>query len=207
MAVVLFVVGMLIYVRYRSELDSSVDRGLRSRAGDVSALLRGTDGGDPLPNRGESLGEDSFAQVLTASGRVLDTTGQSAARPVLAPPDLRRALAGPTFVERSDVPGFEGEPARLLATSAPAGGERLIVVVGTSLDDRDEALSSLSTLLLLGGPAALLLASLAGYAAVTASLRPVEAIRRRAAEISAAQAGERLPVPAADDELRRLGET
>jgi two-component system, OmpR family, sensor kinase len=207
MAVVLFVVGSLIYVRYRSELGSSIDNGLRSRAGDVAALLRGTQGADTLPSRGESLGEDSFAQVLTASGRVLDTTGERTARPVLAPSDLRRALTAPTFAESSDVPGFEGEPARLLATSAAAGGEQLIVVVGTSLDDRDEALSSLSTLLLLGGPAALLLASLAGYAAVTASLRPVEAIRRRAAEISAAQAGERLPVPAADDELRRLGET
>ncbi len=208
MAVVLFVVGLLIYVRYKSELDSSIDRGLRSRAGDVTTLLRETDsGGDALPSRGESLGEDSFAQVLTESGRVLDTTGQPTPHPVLDRADLQQALTAPTFVEESNLPGLDQEPARLLATSARAHGQPVIVIVGTSLDDRDEALQSLATLLLLGGPAALLLASLVGYAAVTASLRPVEAIRRRADEISAADTTEKLPVPAAHDELRRLGET
>ena len=40
-----------------------------------------------------------------------------------------------------------------------------------------------------------------------AALRPVETMRRRAAEISASEPGARLPVPEAEDELRRLGET
>ena len=40
-----------------------------------------------------------------------------------------------------------------------------------------------------------------------AALRPVDEMRRRAAEISGVRAGARLPVPEADDELRRLGET
>jgi signal transduction histidine kinase len=71
----------------------------------------------------------------------------------------------------------------------------------------DEALDNLATLLLIGGPAALLLASLAGYAAAGAALRPVEAMRRRAGEISARGPEQRLPVPAANDELRRLGQT
>ena len=56
-------------------------------------------------------------------------------------------------------------------------------------------MSSLAALLLVGGPVALLLASLAGYAAAGAALRPVEAMRRRAAEISAAEPEARLPVP------------
>jgi signal transduction histidine kinase len=51
------------------------------------------------------------------------------------------------------------------------------------------------------------ISSLVGYAAVAAALRPVEAMRRRAAEISSAEAGEALPVGAARDELSRLGET
>jgi signal transduction histidine kinase len=54
---------------------------------------------------------------------------------------------------------------------------------------------------------ALLLACLAGYGVATGALRPVEAMRRRAAEISGARAGERLPVPKSADELARLGET
>jgi len=38
-------------------------------------------------------------------------------------------------------------------------------------------------------------------------LRAVDAMRRRATEISADRPGERLPVPRADDELQRLGNT
>jgi signal transduction histidine kinase len=69
------------------------------------------------------------------------------------------------------------------------------------------ALDNLRTLLLIGGSAALLLASLVGYGMATASLRPVEAMRRRAAAISAAEPDQRLPVPKAQDELARLGDT
>ena len=40
-----------------------------------------------------------------------------------------------------------------------------------------------------------------------AALRPIEAMRRRAAEISTSSLDERLPVPAANDEVTRLGQT
>ena len=58
------------------------------------------------------------------------------------------------------------------------------IVVGQSLDDRDETLSSLLAAFAIGGPIAILLASLLGYALATAALRPVEAMRREAAGIS-----------------------
>ena len=74
-------------------------------------------------------------------------------------------------------------------------------------EERDETLATLLTLLLVVGPVALLLASLAGYLLAGAALRPVEAMRRGAAEISAATSGRRLPLPPAHDEVRRLGET
>jgi signal transduction histidine kinase len=59
----------------------------------------------------------------------------------------------------------------------------------------------------IGGPAAVILASLLGYALAAAGLRPVEAMRRRAQDVSLSRGGDRLPLPAADDEIRRLGET
>ena len=74
-------------------------------------------------------------------------------------------------------------------------------------EDRDEALASLLVLLLLVGPVALVLATIAGYLLAGAALRPVESMRRDAAEISSATSGRRLPVPEARDEVRRLGET
>jgi signal transduction histidine kinase len=51
------------------------------------------------------------------------------------------------------------------------------------------------------------LASVVGFAVAGLSLRPVERMRRRAAEISADTPGERLPVPPTRDEIERLGVT
>jgi heavy metal sensor kinase len=202
MAIVLLAVGLLIYLRFESELNANLDRGLDSSAAEVTTLLRESDAeGDALPAR-----EDSFAQVLTPGGRVVDTTARPRSLTVLDGNELRSAAVDSTFLERSGVPGIEDE-ARVLATPVHANGQSFVVVVGTPLDDRDEALASLATLLLIGGPVALLLASVVGYAAIAAALRPVEAIRRQAAEISAADPAQRLPVPAGRDELRRLGET
>lgn len=58
-----------------------------------------------------------------------------------------------------------------------------------------EELSELVGQLLLGGPIALLLASLGGYVLAAAALRPVERMGERAATVSAASPGRRLPVP------------
>ncbi len=76
-----------------------------------------------------------------------------------------------------------------------------------ALGDRDEVLASLLGLMLVVGPVALLLAAFAGYRLAGAALRPVESMRREAAEISSETSGRRLPVPEARDEVRRLGET
>lgn len=76
-----------------------------------------------------------------------------------------------------------------------------------AIGDRDEVLASLLGLLLVVGPLALLLAAFAGYRLAGAALRPVESMRREAAEISSETSGRRLPVPEARDEIRRLGET
>jgi signal transduction histidine kinase len=96
---------------------------------------------------------------------------------------------------------------RLLAVPIHAQEHDLVVVVGASLVDRDQALASLGALLLVGGAGALLLASLAGYGLAAGALRPVESMRRRAASISSERLHERLPLGRTRDELHRLGET
>jgi signal transduction histidine kinase len=115
-------------------------------------------------------------------------------------------VSSPTFLDRSGLPGIDAV-ARLLAVPVQAQSGTRIVVVGTSLGDRNETLADLAALFLIGGPAALLLTSLAGYLAAGAALHPVESMRKRAAEISASGPRERLPIPAAKDELRQLGLT
>jgi signal transduction histidine kinase len=82
-----------------------------------------------------------------------------------------------------------------------------VLLVGITREDRAETLRSLRDELLIAGPIALLLATLAGYGLAGLALRPVESMRRRAAVISAERPGERLPVPQTRDEVERLGET
>ena len=45
MSVVLAATGVFLYVQFRSELDSSIDRGLRSQAYGVQALIMQADNG------------------------------------------------------------------------------------------------------------------------------------------------------------------
>jgi two-component system, OmpR family, sensor kinase len=204
MAVVLGLTGLVVYERFESSLNTTFDDGLRSRADEVVALSGpegrslGTTSVRRLVERGES-----FAQVVDRNGRVLGATPPLGDRPLLEREALR-SLSRPAFFERDEVAGLE-DPVRLYAR--PVGEAHTVVIVGAARDDRDEALQSLAALLLAGGPLALLLASLAGYGVAGVALRPVEEMRRRAAEISELGSRERLPVPPADDELGRLGAT
>jgi two-component system OmpR family sensor kinase len=205
MAIVLAALGLFIYERFENQLSDTVDRGLDNRADDVAALVAGSGRGFRDPDSALDR-EESFAQVLRPDGRVLDTTPQLAGHPLLSGADLERAGTEPTYLDRDSVPALEGR-ARLLARPAEADGQQVIVLVGSSVDDRDESVEDLRAILLVGGPVALLLASVAGYWVAGRALSPVEAMRQRAAAISASEQNQRLPLPEADDELRRLGET
>jgi signal transduction histidine kinase len=206
MAVVLTATGLFVYLRLESELDSSLDDGLRSRADEVGLLVMG---GSNLESEGGGLVEqaESFAQVLDARGQVVNTSSERRPDPLLTRAEVARARSDTILVDRHFLPGVDGGEARLLATPLSTPRTERIVVVGTSLEDRNDAVASLRRLLLLGGPIALLLASLAGYGVTALALRPVERMRRRAGAISTAEPGMRLPVPPSGDEIGRLGHT
>jgi heavy metal sensor kinase len=202
MAVVLVGAGWFVYARVASDLQRALDQDLRSRAQDLTALVG--HGGSLDSTRGSLIeGGESFAELITPfDGRVIDSTAPIGSTVLLTPAELARARGGATFVERPSVPGLD-EPARMLAVPR----ERGILVVGVTKENRAETLDSLRLWFLVGGALALVLASAAAYLLAGAALRPIEAMRRRAAEISTTTLGERLPVPPARDEVARLGET
>jgi heavy metal sensor kinase len=207
MALVLVLTGLLLYVRLGSHLSVALDRQLRLRAQDLATLVRESDAsladtaGNPFVEAGES-----YAQLLDSNGRVLDATPPLGSKMVLTTDELRAARRETIFADRDSVPGLD-EPSRLLASPLTRDGRRLVLVVGATSEDRAETLSSLRTELLIIGPLALALTSLAGYLLAGLSLRPVESMRRRAEAISAETPGERLPVPETGDEIERLAET
>ena len=207
-AVVLAGTGFFVYLQFRNDVDTAVDSGLRSRADELSAVVR-QEATSLSAHEQHLVGKaDSFAEVLSPHGAVLDSSQAIGAVNLLEPDQLRAAATAPIFVDRSGLPGTDGEGGvRLLAAPVQAPGGKRIVVVGTSTAPRDESLTDLEQLLLVALPGALILASAAGYWVASAALRPVEAMRARAEEITTAAPDERLPVPATRDEVARLGET
>lgn len=206
MALVLGATGVFVYLRFGAELDATINSGLRSRANDVAALIKEADSGLREGNQTLVRRTESFAEVLDANGRVSDSSLAVGRHVLLSSPELKRALRGPLILNRGPLPGLQDE-SRLLAVPVSARGQERVVVVGTSTEGRSESLSDLAQLLLVGGPVALILASLAAYGVAAAALHPVEAMRSRAAEISAAEPDHRLPVPPTHDEVARLGTT
>jgi signal transduction histidine kinase len=194
--------GVFVYVKLRADLNESIVGALHTRADAIASSAQ--ESHVPIAGAGGGQADESFAQVLATDGRVLDAAG-TLGHPVLTAVEVRRALRAPLLVERH-VPGIESTT-RLFARRVPDRAGSSIAVVGQSLDDRNVALSGLVTSLVIGGTLAVVLVSGLGYALATAGLAPVEAMRRRAAEVSLTRADERLPLPAAHDEIRRLGET
>ncbi|MDX6589856.1 MAG: hypothetical protein QOI84_1130, partial [Solirubrobacterales bacterium] len=206
MALVLGATGVFVYARFGAELDSTINSGLRSRASDLVALIREADSGLREGHRKLVGRSESFAEVLDSRGRVSDASPAVGHQVLLSQGELKRALREPLILNKGPLPGLP-EKSRLLAVPVRARGQARVVVVGTSTEARSESLQDLLQLLLIGGPVALLLASLAAYGVAAAALHPVEAMRARAAKVSAAQPDQRLPVPQTHDVIARLGTT
>jgi signal transduction histidine kinase len=197
--VVLFgLLSLLLYGGFAAGLNDGLKSSLEARAADLSALARESDARLRAHQLPESSG--GFAQILDPQGHLLASTPGLGRRSLLSSTELARALHGElTFDQDTRL--------HLLARHVAGAGSPRVIVVGVSLADRDHALAALRRLLFIGGPIALLIACAAGYVVAAKALAPVESMRRRAAHIYGFQSHERLPVPAAHDELQRLGET
>src|SRR4051794_19559238 len=157
MAVVLAGLAVFLYARLGTDLQNNIDLGLRARAGAIAAALSDRDPAPVSSARSVIDPDESFAQVLDSSATIIAPAYRHAqVHPLLSAPQLRD-LSGPTFVTKH-VPGI-GDPSRLLAVPVRAQGHEYIVVVGTNLGDKNDALHRLLLLLALGIPAAILLAS------------------------------------------------
>jgi signal transduction histidine kinase len=207
MALVFSALGLFVYLRVEHGLDRSLNQGLRSRAEDVRALVLQADTGlrQAGPSSLVAPGEQ-FAQILSPRGKVIDATPSLRSLSLLTAAQLRRSRVRPVLVSREWI-AASATSSRLLAIPVLAQDQQMVVVVGASLRQRDNTLADLRTVFFFGGPVALLLASLLGYAVATLALRSVESMRRRAQHISLGDREQRLPVPTAKDELAGLART
>lgn len=228
MAAVLGVTGLFVYVGLRDQLTGAVDEALETRASAVAKLLvEGAGSTDPLTEGLDDPGE-TFTQVVAPGERVIEASPGLPAVPLLDAARRERSIEAQTVrlagvalaedeadaeeAEREALqePGsepFEEAEARVLARVVDIGGQEHWIIVGTTFEDRNDALRELAQVLYVGLPVALLFACAVGYLATVGALRPVERMRRRAEAISATDPGASLPVAPTDDELARLART
>ena len=198
MALVLLGVGFATVAHTRSSLDASISEALTYRLRDLQPVAATA---APVLS---GIARDTGEQVLGPSGQVIASTPEVSGRPLLSPGELAWARRDRLLVDHA-VAGTVDGPVRVAA--APAGDAGRVAVVAVTLSDRDAAVADLRRELLIAFPLVLLAAGLGAYGLAAAALRPVERMRARAAAITAEAPEQRLPVPAARDEISRLGLT
>ncbi len=211
MAVVIAIVGYSLYTRLESSLNEEIDESLEAHANAISESVWLGSGIGRVPDGVAQVYDPNGERVAGAGARVRkridEDTFFMGFQTLITPARLRAAADEPVRFELLHVGGVEGS-VRFLAVGAVTDDlEPRVVLVGRSLEDRDELLAAFLRDVLLVGLAALVLVALLCYGVATAAFRPVESMRGEAAAITGAEPGRRLPLPSSRDEVRRLGET
>jgi signal transduction histidine kinase len=146
---------------------------------------------------------DALIQILDPHHAVADATPAAGNQPLLTADALPNAQ--PVTLTRSV--GGELGTVRILAVPVAQADGTWVVIAGSSLEATRAALDRARDELLLAAVPALALAAAGAWLLAGAALRPVERMRRQAAEISATDTGARLAVPATRDEIADLAVT
>ncbi|MDW3845714.1 HAMP domain-containing histidine kinase [Micromonospora sp. BRA006-A] len=200
-----FAVGAAAFVLIaRADLASNVDATARQRAAEVVAAVAAGDRDALAQTLKPSPGEQTLVQVLDPSGRV---EAASAALGGAAPLSPLRPRPGELLREQRLLPFADEDPFRIAAEGVATGSGTRTVLVAQSLRPVNESTEAVAAILAAGLAPMLLVVGAAVFWFVGRSLRPVEAIRRRVAGITARDLHARVPVPAARDEVAALAET
>ena len=197
--------GLLLSVVVNRALLASIDAGAVHSATDIGALVDTGRLPDPVPVVGGSA--EAQVQVLDATGRVTEASaGTDRLVALLTPDQLTRVRAGERLVIPGDRAVVNG-PLRVVGVAAGPPGDPQTVLVAVDLGDVRQAGRLLAIGMLVGGPLLLSVLAAVSWWVIGWTLRPVEGLRRGAAEITGAGSTGRLPLPDSRDEIHRLAVT
>jgi signal transduction histidine kinase len=182
-------VGAFVLLRYRADLSKQINEDLETRYDDVSGELKNPPAREnPETNRLLIPKAETFAQVLNSDGTIVTATPRALLdAPVLSPHQRATALGKRVLLDRAVPP--RAADARLLAGPARFHGRRVVVVVGTSLDDRERTANQLARTLAIAIPALAAIVIAAAWFIVGAALRPMRAMVSEADALSVARRG------------------
>ncbi|WP_425399943.1 sensor histidine kinase [Aeoliella sp.] len=204
LAVLLLVVGVLIYGLLRHAMLEQTDRVLIEQFHELEHDLQSVNNPEArIRHWIEEFHEHAGALcIVYEDEKVVARTEQMAEQSVpLAPVGTTHNIR----FDSREMPLIGRQ--RTLTRALDANDRRFDVILMLPMDEVHEELGELATVLLTVLPLSLLLAGGFGYALARRALAPVEQIRQATDEITAEHLSQRLDVPNANDELGRLAET
>jgi signal transduction histidine kinase len=205
MTVVLIAAGWLLYTRERTALQGGLDDELQARVNAVAPYIRRNPRRARIPDTLTLDPEEGFFLVLTRGGAVVNVFPKGNRAADRLPPD---ELGHPTDEGLLLTRAFPGiGTARVVVQPIARGGRHYLLIGALSFSDMNDALSSLTRVLLVVLPVGVVGTTLVGWLLAGLALRPVERMRRQSEAIADEELGRRLQVPATGDELARLATT
>jgi heavy metal sensor kinase len=198
--------GIAMWFNLEHTLTQTRSRTLDRRADRLIEVLRKTDRDSPQQREKEFR---AFAEAT--GGGLMEVFRPDGSRALPSPsqdagnfPWPKSSLAGS---DRYSEASFGGQPYLVLERLWTSPGGPFVLNVAAPLEGNLTLLRTFRAGMLWAVPALLALSALGGYFLSRKALRPVDEIAAAARSISVMNLSERLPVPATDDELRRLSET
>lgn len=191
----------LALILYRSLL-AGVDDAAAARVGDIVAALRY----DPPAELDDALLDTDqrvvAVQVIDPSGAVVRRSASAPDVPLIAPSTIGTTAR----VGLPDDASPDGDM-RISGQTVDAGGRPYTILVGAGSEAVEATVTTVLVLLSGAAPIVMVVAGAVTYFLVARSLRSVDAIRMRVAEISTSDLAERVPVPSSYDEISALAVT
>jgi len=198
-AILLALGGWLFVALLSSSLMASIDSQLAVQASQAAQYLST---GTARPTATAANPPEYVIQLIDQTGRVRAASEEAGSHPILPGARLNQARVSQILVTQER----DGEHERVLAEPfAPRSG--WVAVVGVSLESFDSTINRVTRELAIGGLVFVIVAALGAYGLATASLRPVERLRREVAVLSERDSPSTLTVPRTRDEIAALAKT
>lgn len=206
--------GTALVVTARTSLIGQISNNAEARAQDIALLAKSGSVPDPIPGRGEDL----LVQVVDGSGTVVASSasieGQVPVVRVTVTTGETRTYTVPSLADGGDNVNASGEggadtgiPFFVVESGAKSPTGPVTVIVAASLNPAQQLADVLVPRLVLGLPLIVSVVGLTVWWLTGRALRPVDAIRAQAEEISLVSLGRRVPEPDTADEVGRLART
>jgi two-component system, OmpR family, sensor kinase len=210
MGAILLIICFSLFFLLRDALLSGVEDSAQSRAVEIARDVEEEPGEELLDEEeAEELALDRvFAVVRDAEGRILAQTVELESDEGGGDPIWREALESgqPTGGTAELIERDVSDYVYAVPVSPPYGPAR-VVEAGKSYEYAEEAIDTLTSVLIGGALAAFLLSACGAYLLARVTLSPVEAVVDSAREITEGDLSKRLPVAYEGDEIGRVATT